>query len=158
MSNAIGSSPQIRVSVQFEDFNLGDEYQEIKNRDQGQGAVVTFSGLVRDNNLGKNVKGLFLEHYPAMTQKCLIDICEQACKRWELAAVSVIHRVGELSLNEQIVFVGVSAKHRKSAFEGCEFIMDYLKTQAPFWKKERFADGEAWVDAKQSDQHAANKW
>lgn len=158
MSNDTESSPQIQVSVQFEDFNLAIEYQGIKNRDQGQGAVVTFSGLVRDNNLGQNVTGLYLEHYPGMTQKCLLDICEQACKRWELAAVTVIHRVGELSLNEQIVFVGVSAKHRKSAFQGCEFIMDYLKTQAPFWKKERFADGEAWVEAKQSDQQAANKW
>lgn len=152
------NTAMLKVSVQIADFSIEKEYDLIKGSGQGQGAVVTFSGLVRDNNLGKEVTGLFLEHYPGMTEKLLIEICHKAIKRWQLAAVTVIHRVGKLGLNDQIVFVGVSAKHRNAAFEGCQFIMDYLKTQAPFWKKEYSIDGDKWVDAKVSDTEATQRW
>lgn len=152
------SPSAVKVCVQKEDFNIQLEYDLIKKRDEGQGAVVTFTGLVRDNHLGKKVTGLFLEHYPQMTEKLLLQICNQAVERWQLSAVTVIHRVGHLGLNEQIVFVGVSAKHRGAAFEGCQFIMDYLKTQAPFWKKECSPDGDNWVEAKASDSVAADRW
>jgi molybdopterin synthase catalytic subunit len=146
------------ISVQNQDFSLSDEYQALIEGNQKDGAVVTFVGLVRDFNDGSDVNGLFLEHYPGMTEKCLNDICQQASERWELGRIRVIHRIGQLNLAEQIVFVGVTSMHRKSAFEACEFIMDYLKTQAPFWKKETTTQGEHWVQAKQSDMTKADKW
>lgn len=123
-----------RVSVQAEDFSVDQEYQGL-SEGTSSGAVVTFIGKVRDMNLGDNVVGLHLEHYPGMTEKSLIDICNQAEDRWPLLGVRVIHRIGDLDIGDQIVFVGVSSAHRGAAFEACEFIMDYLKTKAPFWKK-----------------------
>lgn len=126
-----------RVSVQIEDFSVEQEYQRL-SEGAAAGAVVTFVGKVRDMNLGDNVIGLHLEHYPGMTEKSLSDICDQAESRWPLLGVRVIHRVGDMDSGDQIVFVGVSSAHRGAAFDACEFIMDYLKTQAPFWKKRAY--------------------
>jgi molybdopterin synthase catalytic subunit len=146
------------ISVHHEDFNFAEEYQTLVKDNRSDGAVVTFVGLVRDFNEGSSVNGLFLEHYPGMTENSLKDISRQAKERWSLGRVRIIHRIGQLELGEQIVFVGVTSMHRKSAFEACEFIMDYLKTQAPFWKKETTQAGERWIEAKQSDQQQADKW
>lgn len=146
-----------RVSVQFEDFSVGAEYEALA-RGTASGAVVTFVGKVRDMNLCDNVTGLSLEHYPGMTEKALGEICQQAEQRWPLLDVRVIHRVGDLDIGDQIVFVGVSSAHRGAAFEACEFIMDYLKTKAPFWKKERTTEETRWVESRESDAKAAERW
>ena len=146
-----------RVSVQFEDFSVGAEYESLA-QGTASGAVVTFVGKVRDMNLGDNVTGLSLEHYPGMTEKALGEICQQAEQRWPLLDVRVIHRVGDLDIGDQIVFVGVSSAHRGAAFEACEFIMDYLKTKAPFWKKERTTEETRWVESRESDAKAAERW
>ncbi len=146
------------IKVQIEDFNQQVEYDRLR-QDSSTGAVVTFTGLVRDINQGEQISALTLEHYPAMTEKALTGIVEQANSRWSLINTTVIHRVGELQLLDQIVFVGVASLHRGDAFAACEFIMDHLKTQAPFWKKETNSQGESyWVDARESDQSALNKW
>ncbi|NOI57074.1 molybdopterin synthase catalytic subunit MoaE [Vibrio coralliilyticus] len=146
-----------RVSVQFEDFSVGAEYEALA-QGTASGAVVTFVGKVRDMNFGDNVTGLSLEHYPGMTEKALGEICQQAEQRWPLLDVRVIHRVGDLDIGDQIVFVGVSSAHRGAAFEACEFIMDYLKTKAPFWKKERTTEETRWVESRESDAKAAERW
>ncbi|AUI86496.1 molybdopterin synthase catalytic subunit [Vibrio azureus] len=146
-----------RVSVQLEDFSLELEHQRLSAA-HAAGAVVTFTGKVRDTNLGTDVTGLHLEHYPGMTEKSLIDICNQAESRWPLLGVRIVHRIGDLDIGEQIVFVGVSSAHRAAAFEACEFIMDYLKTKAPFWKKERTRTESRWIESRQSDQQAALRW
>jgi len=146
------------ISVQQADFNQQIEYDRLR-KSSNTGAVVTFTGLVRDINQGEKIASLTLEHYPAMTEKALADIIEQAKLRWSLINTTVIHRVGELQLLDQIVFVGVASLHRGDAFAACEFIMDYLKTSAPFWKKETNNAGESyWVDARDSDQNALEKW
>ncbi|WP_114787917.1 molybdopterin synthase catalytic subunit MoaE [Vibrio tetraodonis] len=145
------------VSVQTEDFAVGYEYEKLADN-SAVGAVVTFVGKVRDMNLGDSVTGLSLEHYPGMTEKALMEICDQATQRWSLSGVRVIHRVGDLDVGDQIVFVGVSSAHRGAAFEACEFIMDYLKTKAPFWKKERIDGATRWVESRNSDQLAAQRW
>ena len=145
------------MSVQFEDFSVGAEYEALA-QGTASGAVVTFVGKVRDMNLGDNVTGLSLEHYPGMTEKALGEICQQAEQRWPLLDVRVIHRVGDLDIGDQIVFVGVSSAHRGAAFEACEFIMDYLKTKAPFWKKERTTEETRWVESRESDAKAAERW
>lgn len=145
-----------RIKVQTEDFDLATEYNHL-NGAHTSGAVVTFSGLVRDDE--GQLLGLELEHYPGMTEKALSKIVEVAATRWSLNAVTVIHRVGYLKVNEQIVFVGVASAHRGAAFEAASFIMDYLKTQAPFWKKEHSVNGgQVWVAAKDTDQQAAERW
>ncbi|MCG9647047.1 molybdopterin synthase catalytic subunit MoaE [Vibrio brasiliensis] len=146
-----------RVSVQFEDFSLNAEYDLLADGTSA-GAVVTFVGKVRDMNLGDNVTGLSLEHYPGMTEKALGEICDEAEQRWPLLKIRVIHRVGDLDIGDQIVFVGVSSAHRGAAFEACEFVMDYLKTKAPFWKKERTSEATRWVDSRDSDAKAAERW
>lgn len=146
-----------RVSVQLEDFDLATEYVQLA-QGSAAGAVVTFVGKVRDMNLGDKVIGLSLEHYPGMTEKSLSEICDQAQTRWPLLSVRVIHRVGDLALGDQIVLVGVSSAHRSAAFEACEFIMDFLKTKAPFWKKERTTDQTRWVESRESDSKAAQRW
>ncbi|EPA8653162.1 TPA: molybdopterin synthase catalytic subunit MoaE [Photobacterium damselae] len=145
------------ISVQFEDFSVADEYEKLAQGTEA-GAVVTFIGKVRDFNQGDSVTGLSLEHYPGMTEKALSEIVEQARARWPLLQVRVIHRVGDLDLGDQIVFVGVSSAHRGASFEACEFIMDYLKTRAPFWKKEQTPEESRWVDARESDTSAADRW
>jgi len=147
-----------RISVQHEDFNLQDETDHLRLASAGIGAMVTFTGLVRDHHDGLKVKGLQLDHYPGMTEKSLQAIAEDAAKRWPLLGVIVIHRIGVLLADEQIVFVGVSSAHRAAAFSACEFIMDYLKTKAPFWKKCLQEDHEFWVEAKESDESAASRW
>jgi len=146
------------ISVQSEDFNQQVEYDRLR-QESHTGAVVTFTGLVRDINQGEQISALTLEHYPAMTEKALLAIVEQAKLRWSVIDTTVIHRVGELQLFDQIVFVGVASLHRGDAFAACEFIMDYLKTEAPFWKKETNKSGESyWVDARESDKSALSKW
>jgi len=146
------------ISVQEQDFNQQVEYDRLKCQ-TSIGAIVTFTGLVRDINHGQKISDLSLEHYPGMTEKCLVDIVEQAKQRWSVIASTVIHRVGQLAISDQIVFVGIASQHRGDAFAACEYIMDYLKTQAPFWKKETMADGETkWVDARESDQQSLAKW
>lgn len=146
-----------RISVQRDDFSVGAEYDRLA-QGTAAGAVVTFVGKVRDMNLGDNVTGLSLEHYPGMTEKALGEICDQAEARWPLLDIRVIHRVGDLDIGDQIVFVGVSSAHRGAAFEACEFVMDYLKTKAPFWKKERTTEATRWVESRDSDAKAAERW
>ncbi|MBV1841821.1 molybdopterin synthase catalytic subunit MoaE [Photobacterium ganghwense] len=145
------------ISVQFEDFSVAEEYAQLAEGTDA-GAVVTFIGKVRDFNQGDSVTGLSLEHYPGMTEKSLAEIVDKARTRWPLLKVRVIHRVGDLNLGDQIVFVGVTSAHRGAAFEACEFIMDYLKTQAPFWKKEQTQEASRWVDARETDTNAAKRW
>ncbi len=146
-----------QVAVQFDDFSVADEYAYLSEGTTA-GAVVTFIGKVRDMNLGDNVIGLSLEHYPGMTEKALQQICTEAESRWPIGRMRVIHRVGDLDIGDQIVFVGVSSAHRQAAFEACEFVMDYLKTKAPFWKKERTTENERWVESRDSDAKAASRW
>lgn len=147
-----------RIAVQTAHFNVGEEYQWL-SACESDGAVVTFTGKVRNHNLGDDVTALTLEHYPGMTEKALNNIVEEARTRWPLQRVSVIHRVGALKVGEEIVFVGVTSAHRQSAFNAAEFIMDYLKTRAPFWKKEGLPDNQdRWVDARQSDYDSAKRW
>lgn len=145
------------ISVQHADFDLTTEHAAL-SQDHSSGAIVTFVGKVRDFNQGDTVDGLTLEYYPGMTEKSLQKIILDAEQRWPLHGIRVIHRIGELALGDQIVFVGVASAHRGAAFQACEFIMDYLKTQAPFWKKEATAEGAHWVDARDSDSSAADRW
>ncbi|PQJ66446.1 MULTISPECIES: molybdopterin synthase catalytic subunit MoaE [Photobacterium] len=145
------------ISVQFDDFSVADEYEKLAEGTEA-GAVVTFIGKVRDFNQGDAVTGLSLEHYPGMTEKSLQEIVDQAHQRWPLLKTRVIHRVGDLALGDQIVFVGVTSAHRGAAFEACEFIMDFLKTRAPFWKKEQTPEQSRWVDARETDTSAADRW
>lgn len=146
------------ISIQTADFSLADEVALLEYENDIDGAVVTFTGRVRNKNEGKTVTSLTLEHYPGMTEKSLAKIIEQAKKRWDIGRVKVIHRVGELFIGDQIVFVGVTSKHRQDAFAANEFIMDYLKVQAPFWKKEATNSGVNWLDAKSSDENKAATW
>ncbi|MEN3278500.1 MAG: molybdopterin synthase catalytic subunit [Massilia sp.] len=146
------------VRVQSGDFDLGQELARLREGDARVGAVVSFVGTVRDMNEGASVSELELEHYPGMTERALEDIVEQAKVRWPLYNARVIHRVGPMAPMEQIVLVAVSAAHRGEAFAACEFIIDYLKTDAPFWKKEQTPEGARWVDARLSDDSAKAKW
>jgi molybdopterin synthase catalytic subunit len=148
----------IQIRVQEADFDLGHEYKQLRDDNPSDGAIVTFVGLVRDINQQQVVTGLFLEHYPAMTEGALRGIVDLAKSKWPLGRVTVIHRVGQLDVSEQIVFVGVTSCHRKAAFDGAEFIMDYLKTQAPFWKKETTSEGDKWIQAKIEDQQKLEGW
>jgi molybdopterin synthase catalytic subunit len=147
-----------QIIVQSMDFDFAYEYQKLRDSSHSDGALVTFVGLVRDMNLQKSVSSLFLEHYPSMTEKVLNEIVEKARAKWQLGSVSIIHRVGQLEVSEQIVFVGVTSRHRQSAYHANEFIMDYLKTQAPFWKKETTSDGDKWIEAKASDMEKSKGW
>jgi len=150
------------ISIQTNDFSLADEVALLEEDNVTDGAVVTFTGRVRNNNNGNSVTTLTLEHYPGMTEKSLAKIIMQAKDRWQIGRVKVIHRIGELSIGDQIVFVGVTSKHRQDAFAANEFIMDYLKVKAPFWKKEQITDegktSENWLDAKDSDTDKADLW
>lgn len=148
----------INISVQTQDFDMAVEYKALVDNNSTDGAVVTFVGLVRDFNQGNNVTGLTLEHYPGMTEKALNDIVTTAQEKWSLGKIRVIHRVGKLALSDQIVFVGVTSTHREAAFSATEFIMDFLKNRAPFWKKEVTNIGERWVEAEQKDKAAEQKW
>jgi molybdopterin synthase catalytic subunit len=148
----------IEVRVQAGDFDLGHELARLRAGDARVGAVVSFVGLVRDMNDGAQVAAMELEHYPGMTERALEDIVEQARARWPLYGALVIHRVGPLKPCDQIVLVAVAGAHRGEAFDACEFIIDYLKTDAPFWKKEDTPEGSRWVDARISDDSARAKW
>jgi len=146
------------VRVQIADFDLGAEINTLRANRPQIGAVAAFVGLVRDMNVGSAVSGLTLEHYPAMTQKALEGIVTQAAARWQIIDALVIHRVGHLQPMDQVVLVAVASAHRGEAFRACEFIMDYLKTQAPFWKQEQTPEGARWVAAKASDDDCAARW
>lgn len=146
------------VRVQIEDFDTGAEIARMRLARPDTGAVVSFVGQVRDINDGSEVGALTLEHYPGMTEKALQGIVEQAKARWDIFDALIIHRVGTLQPTEQIVLVAVSGAHRGEAFSACEYIMDYLKTEAPFWKKEQTPSGSRWVEAKASDDHARERW
>ncbi|WMW79500.1 molybdenum cofactor biosynthesis protein MoaE [Undibacterium cyanobacteriorum] len=148
----------MEVRVQREDFDLNVELHRIRQKRSDIGAVVSFVGLVRDMNDGQQVAGMELEHYPGMTEKSLNAIALEAQTRWNLFDGLIIHRVGPLLPRDQIVLVVAASAHRGEAFAACEFMMDYLKTQAPFWKKESTPEGERWVDARVSDDHAMAKW
>lgn len=146
------------IFVQTEDFDLSTEVTKLRANNPAVGAVVSFVGVVRDLNEGMDVHAMELEHYPGMTEKAMQEIVELASQRWQLMDSIVIHRVGALKPLDQIVLVAVASSHRGEAFAACEFIMDYLKTQAPFWKKEKTPDGERWVDAREADDQAVGKW
>jgi molybdopterin synthase catalytic subunit len=146
------------VRVQAADFDVSTELAALRAQDTRIGAVVSFVGTVRDMNDGASVAEMELEHYPGMTEQSIAAIIEQARARWPLFGARVIHRVGPLKPLEQIVLVACSAAHRGEAFAACEFIIDYLKTEAPFWKKEQTPDGARWVDARVSDDQALGKW
>ncbi|MFM2087523.1 MAG: hypothetical protein RLZZ237_2392 [Pseudomonadota bacterium] len=146
------------VRIQQADFDLSQEIATLRAGNPKVGAVVSFVGTVRDMNDGLDVAAMELEHYPGMTEKAIEAILAQARQRWPVAGALVIHRVGPLKPQEQIVLVAVSAAHRGEAFAACEFIIDYLKTEAPFWKKEDTPAGARWVDARVSDEAALSKW
>ena len=146
------------IRIQEQDFDLTSEVKALRKDDPRVGAVVTFVGTVRDMNDGSQVKGMTLEHYPGMTEKSLEVIIKQARSRWDLYKTLVIHRVGPLLPEDQIVLVAVTSAHRGEAFAACEFIMDYLKTAAPFWKKEDTPEGARWVDARVTDDAAMARW
>lgn len=148
----------MNVRVQEADFDLGIELTAVRAGDPRVGALASFVGLVRDMNDGAGVSEMTLEHYPGMTEKALEAIVAEARDRWEIYNALVIHRVGPLKPCDQIVLVAVTSSHRGEAFAACEFIMDYLKTRAPFWKREATADGARWVDARDADDSAALRW
>jgi molybdopterin synthase catalytic subunit len=148
----------VPIRIQEEDFDISAEIAALRQGDARVGAVVTFLGTVRDMNDGSTVQEMTLEHYPGMTEKALQEIIDQAKARWNIYQSLVIHRVGPMKPEEQIVLVAVTSAHRGEAFAACEFIMDYLKTAAPFWKKEDTPEGGRWVDARVADDAAMARW
>jgi molybdopterin synthase catalytic subunit len=148
----------MKIIVQTKDFDLSEEVYELHCKYTNIGAVVSFVGLVREFDEDATIQTLTLEHYPSMTEKSLQTIANEAKARWEIVDMTIIHRVGTLHPQEQIVMVAVASSHRQNAFNACEFVMDYLKTKAPFWKKTKTNQGEHWVDAKFTDEHAIKRW
>ena len=146
------------IRVQTQDFSVEAEMLAVRRRSPDMGAIVNFVGVVRDVNEGDSVSALALEHYPGMTEKSLAAIVEKARARWDIGDVTVIHRVGPLNVGDQIVLTLVASRHRHAAFEACAFIMDWLKTEAPFWKKETTPTGDRWVEARESDEYAKARW
>ena len=147
-----------RVSIQTQDFDVNAEIADLRAQDKRVGAVCTFIGTVRDRNDGQSVSAMELEHYPGMTEKAIEAMIDEAFRRFDILGARVIHRVGLLQPTDQIVLVIVTSAHRGESFQACEFLMDYLKTQAPFWKKEQTPEGARWVDARVSDDAALAKW
>ena len=147
-----------RVTIQAADFDVAAEMATLRRDDSGVGAVCSFVGTVRDRNDGSDVSAMELEHYPGMTEKAIEGMIDEAFRRFDIRAARVIHRVGPLRVQDQIVLVLVTSAHRGQSFQACEFLMDYLKTQAPFWKKERTPEGERWVDARVADDAALARW
>lgn len=147
--------PITKIRVSHEDFDVSEELVKLERAERKAGAAVTFTGIVRSDD---GVTAMHLEHYPEMTEKSLAKIIEKARARWEIEDVVVIHRVGELKAGDRIVLTVVTSAHRREAFEASEFIMDWLKTEAPFWKKEMTAEGGRWVDARESDELAKSRW
>jgi molybdopterin synthase catalytic subunit len=148
----------VTIRVQTEDFDVSTELKQLSAHDKTIGALVSFVGLVRDINEEQTIKAMTLEHYPDMTEKALHDIAHTAQQRWPLQGITVIHRVGALLPTDQIVLVITASRHRHAAFESADFIMDFLKSNAPFWKKEKTLEGERWVDARESDATALARW
>lgn len=146
------------IRVQTEDFDAGAEIAQLHDGRSDIGAVVSFVGLVRGESYGEKLVSMTLEHFPGMTERELTRLADEARERWKLDGVVVVHRVGELKPGERIVLVVTAAAHRRAAFEAAEFLMDYLKTRAPFWKRELRASGEHWVEARGSDDEAAARW
>ena len=146
------------VRIQHEDFDAGAEIARLRAGDPRIGAVASFVGVARDRNDGRAVATMALEHYPGMTERAIEAIVAQAKARWQVFEILVIHRIGELKPLDQIVLVAVTSSHRGDAFAACEFVMDYLKTEAPFWKKEVTPEGTRWVDARESDEAAKRRW
>ena len=146
------------VRIQHDDFDVGAEINRLRAGNPRIGAVASFVGVARDRNDGAEVSTMALEHYPGMTEKAIEAIVGQAKARWKVAEILVIHRIGTLRPLDQIVLVVATSSHRGDAFAACEFVMDYLKTEAPFWKKESTAEGERWVDARESDEAARSRW
>ena len=147
-----------RVSIQTADFDLSAEVAALRADDAGVGAIASFVGTVRSSNHGLGVSAMELEHYPGMTERAIEAMIDEALQRFDIRAARVVHRIGRLAPGDQIVLVVVASAHRGSAFQGCEFLIDYLKTQAPFWKKETTPDGERWVDAREADDAALGRW
>ena len=147
-----------RVLIQAQDFHLSDEIANLRKNDKRVGAVCSFIGTVRDRNDGLNVSSMALEHYPGMTEKAIEAMIDEAIKRFDIFAARVVHRVGLLQPLDQVVMVAVTSAHRGESFKACEFLMDYLKTQAPFWKKEVTPEGARWVDARVTDDAALARW
>ena len=147
-----------RVSIQAEDFSLAMEVDALRKGDKRVGAVCTFTGTVRDRNDGLSVSSMELEHYPGMTEKAIEAMIDEALNRFDICGARVVHRVGVLQPLDQVVMVAVTSAHRGESFKACEFLMDYLKTQAPFWKKEQTPEGARWVDARVTDDAALAKW
>jgi molybdopterin synthase catalytic subunit len=146
------------ITIQHTDFDAGIEIAQLRAASNNIGAVASFVGVVSEHNENAEIHSLTLEYYPGMTEKSIAAIIAEAKDRWPLLAVKVIHRIGELQSGDQIVFVGVASRHRGAAFSACDFIMDFLKMKAPFWKKERTVAGERWVDARCSDTEASTRW
>ncbi len=146
------------ISIQKEDFSIAELSEQVRANDASNGAIVTFTGIVRELEGDVSLEAMYLEHYPGMTEKALTKIASQARERWSLGNIVIVHRIGRLTLNENIVFVGVGSAHRGEGFEAAAFIMDFLKRDAPFWKKEITTEGEHWVEAKQTDLDAADNW
>jgi molybdopterin synthase catalytic subunit len=147
-----------RVSIQTEDFSVEAEMAALRQQNAGVGAVCTFIGTVRDRNDGASVSAMELEHYPGMTERSIEGMIDEAFRRFDILGARVVHRVGPLLPLDQIVLVVVTSAHRGTSFQACEFLMDYLKTQAPFWKKEQTPEGARWVDARVSDDAALARW
>ena len=147
-----------RVSIQTQDFELGAEVAALRAGDHGVGAVASFVGTVRERSDGRTVSSMELEHYPGMTERAIEAMIDEAESRFDIRAARVVHRVGLLAAGDQIVLVAVTSSHRGQAFQACEFLMDYLKTQAPFWKKETTPEGARWVDARVADDAALSRW
>ena len=147
-----------RVSIQTADFDLCAEVAALRAGDASAGAVASFIGTVRNRNDGSPVSAMELEHYPGMTERAIEAMLDEALRRFDIRAARVVHRVGKLDVGDQIVLVAVSSAHRGTAFDACEFLMDYLKTQAPFWKKETTPEGARWVDARVADDAALARW
>jgi molybdopterin synthase catalytic subunit len=148
----------LSVSIQTEDFDIGQEHQALRAQDERVGAVCSFLGTVRSQSDGQAVSAMALEHYPGMTEKAIMAMLNQAQDKFDIHAARVIHRIGDLMPGDQIVWVGVTSAHRGQSFQACEFLIDYLKTQAPFWKKEQTPNGTRWVDARVSDDDALARW
>jgi molybdopterin synthase catalytic subunit len=148
----------MRIRVQSEAFDPGVELNALHAANVGIGAVLGFVGYVRDFNDGQEVAGMFLEHYPGMTEKALAKIAAEAEQRWPLLRLEILHRIGSLQPGEPIVFVGTASAHRQAAFDACNFVMDYLKTRAPFWKQEQGNAGPRWVEGRARDKDAAQRW
>ena len=154
----MSNRPNARVSIQTGDFDLSTEVARLRADHKGVGAVCSFVGTVRDRNDGQPVSAMELEHYPGMTEKAIEAMSDEAFRRFDILGARVIHRVGPLQPLDQIVLVVVTSAHRGQSFQACEFLMDYLKTQAPFWKKEQTPEGARWVDARVSDDAALARW